>query len=115
MTNSVILLVDDDPINVKLLSTILKREGYDSISANNGLDAIEKVKTSNVGLIVMDLKMPVMDGKEASMNIRSINANIPIIASSAINSIDDNGMFDDFVSKPIDRVFFLSLVKKYYH
>ncbi len=58
-----ILIVDDDSINRKLLTTILAKSGYEVIEAENGVEALSKV-SPDISLILLDLKMPVMDGIE---------------------------------------------------
>jgi CheY-like chemotaxis protein len=58
-----ILIVDDDSINRKLLTTILAKSGYEVIEAENGVEALSKL-SPDISLILLDLKMPVMDGIE---------------------------------------------------
>lgn len=76
-----ILIVDDCDTTRKLLSYIMRGRGYKIISASNGIEALEKLATNPVDLIVTDLNMPQMDGLELSKNLRSSEAyrNIPII------------------------------------
>lgn len=105
-----VLIVEDNPLNQQITYRILKRLGYTSEIAENGVEGIEKLATSQFNLVLMDIQMPLMDGIEATKYIRSksvgINPLIPIIAVTA-NSDDETkqrcfeaGM-NDFISKPI--------------
>jgi signal transduction histidine kinase/CheY-like chemotaxis protein len=81
-----VLLVEDNLINVKIAEKILKQWGVNVDVALNGLIAVEKHKSTKYDIILMDLSMPVMDGFEATINIRSIDSSIPIIALTASTS-----------------------------
>jgi len=76
-----ILVVDDCGVTRKLLSFMIKGGGFGTTQAGNGVEGLEKLATMDVDLIVTDLNMPLMDGLEFSMNVRSIDAyrHIPII------------------------------------
>src|SRR5208337_744655 len=76
-----LLIVDDDKTTRKLLSLYLKSKGYEVASAENGLDALEKLGTENINLVVTDMNMPYMDGIELTKTLRSdINLkSMPII------------------------------------
>ncbi len=106
-----VLVVEDSPVNQALLTMILKRAGYRFRPAVNGREALNALKQENFDLILMDCQMPVMDGFEATTNIRDpqsdvSNHNIPIIAVTAYTSDSDRkrcfdcGM-NDFVAKPV--------------
>jgi signal transduction histidine kinase/CheY-like chemotaxis protein len=81
-----VLLVEDNLINVAIAKKILKKWGVIVDVALNGLIAVEKHKSTKYDIILMDLSMPVMDGYEATINIRSIDSSIPIIALTASTS-----------------------------
>jgi CheY-like chemotaxis protein/anti-sigma regulatory factor (Ser/Thr protein kinase) len=81
-----VLLVEDNLINVKIAEKILKQWDVNVDVALNGLIAVEKHKSTKYDVILMDLSMPVMDGFEASINIRSKDSLIPIIALTASTS-----------------------------
>lgn len=114
-----ILVVDDVPMNVRLLEMNLKAEGYLVIPAYNGQEALEKVKTENPDLILLDVMMPVMDGYEVCKRLRA-NKNtrvLPIIMITAyqkgldkkIEALDAGA--DDFIGKPFDRYEVLARVR----
>jgi len=80
-----ILVAEDDPVNQKVMLSFLDNLGYKADLANNGKAAVEAVLKADYHLIFMDCRMPVMDGFEASRNIRQLekSADIPIIALTA--------------------------------
>jgi len=86
LENLKVLLVEDNLINVKIAEKILKRWDVKVDVALNGLIAVEKHKSNKYDIILMDLSMPVMDGYDATINIRSIDSSIPIIALTASTS-----------------------------
>lgn len=115
MKKGTILVVDDEPINFKLLNAILEREGYSVDYASNGHMAIEMATINNYNLIIMDLKMPEINGVETSRQIKKIKPETNIVASSAINNMERNEylLFNDFISKPINRSQLLEIVEKF--
>lgn len=115
MKKGTILVVDDEPINFKLLNAILEREGYSVDYASNGHKAIEMATINNYNLIIMDLKMPEINGVETSRQIKKIKPETNIVASSAINNMERNEylLFNDFISKPINRSQLLEIVEKF--
>ncbi len=66
-----ILCVDDDKTTRKILSLYLKGKGYEVVTAENGLDALEKMGTENINLVVTDMNMPFMDGIELTKTLRA--------------------------------------------
>ena len=109
LTNTRVLLVEDNEINTFLAQTILENERMIVDVAENGLIAIEKIKSNKYDIILMDMQMPVMGGVEASKIIRhELMLDIPIIAltANAIKGDDqiciDAGM-NDYVSKPFEE------------
>jgi len=115
-----LLLVEDNILNQKLIFLNLSKFGFKIDVANNGAEAIEKVKENRYNLILMDLMMPVMDGLEATQEIRlfeeTLNQHTPIIGLTA-NTFDADrekclaiGM-DEFMSKPFDVNVFLAILK----
>ena len=82
MAKEKILLVDDEENILLLYDQELQDEGYTTVLAQNGKECLEKVKNESPDLIVLDIRMPKMDGLEAIGNIIDINKNIPIIINS---------------------------------
>lgn len=103
-----LLLIVDDEINTRLLmEKVLRRDGFDTISAANGKIALSLLEKNKVDLIIMDIMMPGMDGFELTKKIREFNKDIPIIMVTAKESIHDKrqGFFDgadDYLVKPVD-------------
>jgi CheY-like chemotaxis protein/two-component sensor histidine kinase len=106
-----ILVVEDNRINQTVLTHQLKNLGYAVEVAQNGAEAVEKVKTSRYDLIFMDVQMPVMDGLQATQEIRNLGENsgsTPIVAvtANAFQSERDRcfafGM-DGYLTKPVDK------------
>ncbi|WP_149242274.1 response regulator [Dyadobacter sp. 32] len=83
-----ILIVEDNPMNVLVLQNFLKRWGAISEVAHNGQEGLDLLDTSRHQIILMDLHMPVMDGYEATKNIRTRGEAIPIIALTASVALD---------------------------
>ena len=102
-----ILLTEDDPINQEVATVMLESMGYEVVVANNGADAVDAMLQDNeFDLILMDCQMPVMDGFNATREIRNNNFNTPIVALTANATEDDkdlclNAGMDDFLTKPI--------------
>jgi CheY-like chemotaxis protein/anti-sigma regulatory factor (Ser/Thr protein kinase) len=81
-----VLVVDDNPINLKVACGLVQKAGYATLTATNGAQALEMVQRQPVCLVLMDCHMPVMDGFEATEKIRSLDGDIamvPIIALTA--------------------------------
>ncbi len=102
-----VLVVDDDKGIRKALRDILELEKYEVDEAVDGLDCIVKIKQNNYDVIIMDVKMPRMDGMEAIEKIQDIAPDIPVIMISGHGNIDTavdsvkKGAFD-FIQKPPD-------------
>ncbi|MDZ4669207.1 MAG: chemotaxis protein CheB [bacterium] len=104
-----VLVVEDMKLNQLLLRTILEDFKFECDVAENGEIAIEKLKTNSYDIILMDLQMPIMNGFEATENIRNkMNLQTPIIALTAdVTTVDEEkckaiGM-NDYISKPLDE------------
>jgi two-component system chemotaxis response regulator CheY len=102
-----ILVVDDDKTTRKLLSLYLKGKGYEVITAENGLDAMEKVGTENINFILTDMNMPYMDGIEFTKNLKSdpTLSSIPIVMVTTEADEDEKKRAfeagaDDYLVKP---------------
>ncbi len=126
LTGMKVLLVEDNDINIEVAVMVLEDVGIVTTVAKNGKEAVEKFLSSNDGdfdAILMDIMMPVMNGYEATTQIRASNhpqaKSIPIIAQTAnafkedIKRVKEVGM-NDHVAKPIDENNLLETLKKYY-
>jgi CheY-like chemotaxis protein len=114
-----ILVAEDDDSNYFLLEILLKKAKAAVIRASNGLEAYEIFKLNpDIHLVLMDIKMPVMDGFDALKQIKNLNSQIVIIAQTAhsyqdeIDRIKSSG-FDDYILKPINAIKLYSFIKKY--
>jgi signal transduction histidine kinase len=106
--NKVILLVEDDEINVQFLEAILSPFQVQIIHASNGLQGVELCRSiPHIDLVLMDVKMPEMNGHEACREIKKLRPALPIIAQTAFALREERQKCleagcDDYVSKPID-------------
>ena len=118
LKNKTILVAEDDEMNFLLVKEILTRLNINIIHAWNGEEAIKLFKeNSQINLVLMDIKMPVMNGYEATKAIKEINPKIPVIAHSAhiskIRSTDKSfNIFDGLIAKPLIRKSFIETIKK---
>ncbi len=106
-----ILVVDDNPVNQIVAKGMLVQDGHDVVLAADGVEALAAIQASSFDLVLMDMRMPVMDGLEATRRIRSLPVplcDIPIVTLTAnampaqIAECREAGM-NDHLSKPIDR------------
>ena len=88
--NPIILCVDDEPANLKLLENILVPRGYEVVSVASGEDALQKIKARTIDLILLDLMLPGMDGLQLSRKIKDNKKyrNIPIIMLTAHTGVE---------------------------
>ncbi|MAN59116.1 MAG: DNA-binding response regulator [Flavobacteriaceae bacterium] len=116
--NTTILLVDDEPDILEIIGYNLSTEGYQVITAENGVEAVKKAKKVRPHLIILDVMMPEMDGIEACEKIRAI----PELSETVITFLTARGEdysqvagfeagADDYITKPIKPKLLLSKVK----
>jgi CheY-like chemotaxis protein/HPt (histidine-containing phosphotransfer) domain-containing protein len=118
-----ILLVEDNHINQVVAQKILAKIGLTADVAESGEDALEKLSTASYALVLMDVRLPGMDGIETSQRIRSQESPVrdhavPIIALTAYASDEDRATcitagMNDYLSKPLDINTFLETVQRY--
>ncbi|WP_320044434.1 HD domain-containing phosphohydrolase [uncultured Desulfobacter sp.] len=116
--NSKVLIVDDEPKNVKLLDAILKPFKYHVFKAYNGEDALSVIKSVDIDLVLLDVMMPVMDGFEVCRRIKQNEATrlIPIIMLTALDDTPSRiegieAGVDDFITKPPNRIELTARIK----
>ncbi|MCI0691910.1 diguanylate cyclase [candidate division KSB1 bacterium] len=113
-----ILVVDDVPVNVQLLTTYLTSVGYEVVTARDGQEALDQVAATLPDLILLDVMMPKLNGFEVCERLKSDPTTriIPVIMVTALNEIEDKikateSGADDFVSKPFNKLELLTRVK----
>ncbi|WP_111977059.1 two-component sensor histidine kinase BarA [Algibacillus agarilyticus] len=114
-----LLIVDDNPLNLKLLLILLTEQGYQVDTAENGQEALDKAKVKKYKGILMDIQMPIMDGITACQAIleNSLNTTTPIAAVTAHASTSEKQRimqqgFTAYVTKPIDEIELNTLIFK---
>jgi CheY-like chemotaxis protein len=109
MANEPILIVDDNPVNMKLIRILLIGEGYDARTASDAGEALEVLKEFSPRLILMDIQLPGMDGLELTRRLKAdpVTRDIKILGLTAYAMKGDEEKIlaagcDGYVSKPID-------------
>ena len=115
-----ILLAEDNPVNQRLIQILLQKQGYSITTVSNGLEALDKLKEQRFDLIIADIQMPEMDGKELVRRIKENRewGNIPIIAMTAHDSSEyqnDQETFDvdEVLKKPVHPKDVVKTIKKW--
>jgi signal transduction histidine kinase/CheY-like chemotaxis protein len=114
-----ILVAEDDEQNMRYISEILNTRRIKLIQVTNGADAVKMCeRNKNINIILLDLKMPLMDGYDAVKNIKKIRPDLPAIAQTAYAMALDreeaiNAGFDDYISKPFTREQLFEIIAKY--
>jgi two-component system, chemotaxis family, chemotaxis protein CheY len=78
-----VLVVDDDPAIVEVMTTVLAAEGYPVLSATNGQEALDAITTQHPALVLLDLNMPVMSGWELIERLRNSAIGVPVVLMTA--------------------------------
>jgi signal transduction histidine kinase/PAS domain-containing protein len=114
-----ILIVEDDEISLSLITRMLKKNRIETYHAITGLEAIEACHNNqDLDLLLMDIRMPRMDGLEATRQIRLFNKNIIIIAQTAFAFPTDKEKAieagcNDYITKPVNQALLFELINKY--
>lgn len=114
-----ILVAEDDEANFFYINLLLKGDLIEVLHARNGLEAVDLSQSHpEIKLVLMDLKMPEMDGFEATMHIKAIRSDLPVIAISAYTSGEDQHKAqeagcDEFITKPIKKELLFKQLEKH--
>lgn len=118
ITGKKILIVEDEPVNLRLMEKFIESTGAELISTESGLESVELcTKDDSIDLVLMDLTLPDIDGYTAMERIRKVRASLPIIAQSATSMSEhrerarDAGA-DDFIAKPIKKEELYNSIRK---
>lgn len=114
--NDFVLIAEDDDYNYLYLESLFPKEKFKLVRAFNGQEAVEICRKLNISVVLMDLKMPIMNGYDALKHIKSFKPNLIIIAQSAFVTDNDDlniksAGFDGFVAKPINKEHLFELIK----
>tara|TARA_R110001583_G_scaffold103863_3_gene251157 strand:- start:44375 stop:48454 length:4080 start_codon:yes stop_codon:yes gene_type:complete len=114
-----ILVAEDEIYNMMYINELFSKSNFKIIEAENGEEAVKlSLSNSEIDLVLMDIKMPIMDGNEAMIKIKKVKPLLPIIALSAFAMESDkkaalNNGFDAYLTKPIDKKLLFSIIGKY--
>ena len=114
---TVVLVIDDQPGIRRLLTEVLQEEGYSVMEAANGYDGLQKAKEFRPALILMDMKMPGMDGIETLKELRRLGIGEKVIMMTAYGELDlvneakEIGAAD-YITKPFDIVALCRLIER---
>ena len=115
-----ILVGEDELINYRLIEVMLMKTKVKLLRGNNGPQTLQLfIENPNIDLILMDIKMPEMDGCEVTREIRKLNANVPIIAQTAY-ALEEEKLksfeagCNDYLTKPINKKDLLFLINSYF-
>ena len=114
-----ILYAEDEIINYKALIKIMEISGFTVLHAVNGIQAVEFVKNiDDIDIILMDIRMPGIDGYEATKQIKQLKPDLPIIVQTAYALNEENTKIlsmgcDDYISKPIEISKLKKMIEKH--
>jgi DNA-binding response OmpR family regulator len=126
MMSAKVLVVDDDPDILEAISLILKANGYDVVTANDGIDGLNKLKEERPDMMILDLLMPKLDGFGVCKELKDPRwakyGHIPIIILSSVREDASKRRYeletglqldvDDYVEKPIEHTILLERIGK---
>ncbi|SDW37358.1 response regulator transcription factor [Flavobacterium degerlachei] len=114
-----ILIIEDDPLIIKILVFILKKEGYETFVATEGTDGIDQIGKLNPDLIITDIMMPYKSGLEITSFSKKNYPKIPLIIVSSLGTEDHTVIegfklgADDFIAKPFNPIELTLRVKRF--
>jgi two-component system, cell cycle response regulator DivK len=114
-----ILIIDDDSRNIFALKAVLKAKGFTCISAQSAAEGIQKlISESRIGIILLDMMMPEMDGYEAIPKLKELRPELPIVSVTAQAMVGDrekclDAGADEYLAKPIDMDRMMFLLRQY--
>jgi len=115
-----IMVIDDDKVTASLIPFILKGEGYKVIAYQDGAEALDKFDDNPPDLVLLDIKMPELDGFEvcSAIKSRADTSSIPVIMMTASDKLGDAETAfergaEEFLTKPIEKDKLLAKVEKY--
>jgi CheY-like chemotaxis protein len=115
LTRKRILIVDDDPSIRYMLGRILLDEGYEALAAANGREGLKTAATHDVDLVLLDLKMPGMNGQETLQELALLRPGLPVIIMTAYPGQQGQGPlagFSALLQKPLDFPMLLEAIRK---
>lgn len=115
--NPLVLVIDDQPGIRKLLNEVLSEEGYNVVTAGNGYEGLQRAKEQKPALILMDMKMPGMDGIETLREIKRYNQTIKVIMMTAYGELEMVNQAqllgaENYITKPFDINALCQLIEK---
>ena len=118
LTGKYILIAEDDVTNYKLLESFLSKTNAIIYWAKNGVEAVDISIKHQLDLVLMDIRMPEMDGISASKLIRKYYPDLPIIAQTAYTLKEDiekimKASINEYIAKPLNGTKLLNILKKY--
>jgi CheY-like chemotaxis protein len=114
-----ILVAEDDLLNYKLIEAILSNSEATLFWARDGMEAVELIKSGkDFDMVLMDLRMPNMDGFQAAREIRGLKKSLPMVAVTAYSLGDEKDLaflsgFNDYLTKPVSQEMLLNAVNKH--
>ncbi len=113
-----ILIVEDNPTNMKLFADILDAKGYIVFKAYDGVEAYDKIKSGSFDLVILDIQLPKLDGFSLLRKLQCDNLNCPktlIVSAFAMDKDKQTAKAlgcENYITKPIDIVNFITIVEK---
>ena len=113
-----ILCAEDNDVNRRLVSLLVGRTGAELVHVSNGAEALERATREHFDLILMDIQMPVMNGRDATLALREAGVNTPVVALTANVMAEDIAEYrlagcNDHLAKPIDKQRFYDVLARY--